>query len=144
LLANVNRQPSGDVLLRNLPVIDQDGRPYCGPAVWTEIGRYYGLDVHPEMMITGGREGGKGVKQAANLKQTFQKEFDFEKVVASIDNGNPVWFGDPGHVALITGYNRTRREIFRTDSWGEGARNKRVTVNEFVKKSGPYMFFAPK
>ncbi len=144
LLANVNRLASGDVLLRNVPVIDQDGRPYCGPAVWTEIGRYYGLDVHQEMMITGGREGGKGVSRAAHLKQSFQKEWDFVKVMASIDSGNPVWFGAPGHVALITGYNRSKREIFRTDSWGEGARNKRVPVDKFVKESGPYMFFEPK
>jgi hypothetical protein len=132
------------VLLRNVPVIDQDGRPYCGPAVWTEIGRYYGLDVHQEMMITGGRESGRGVNDAAKLKQTFQKEWDFEKVMASIDAGNPVWFGAPGHVAIITGYNRIKREVFRTDSWGEGSRNKRVAVDKFVKESGPYMFFEPK
>lgn len=144
LLANVNRLANGDVLLRNVPVIDQDGRPYCGPAVWTEIGRYYGLDVHQEMMITGGREGGKGVSRAAHLKQSFQKEWDFVKVMTSIDSGNPVWFGAPGHVALVTGYNRSKREIFRTDSWGEGARNKRVPVDRFVKESGPYMFFEPK
>jgi len=84
------------------------------------------------------------VNRAANLKQSFQKEWDFEKVMASIDGGNPVWFGAPGHVALITGYNKSKREIFRTDSWGEGARNKRVTVDQFVKESGPYMFFEPK
>jgi hypothetical protein len=144
LLANVNRQANGDVLLRNVPVVDQDGRPYCGPAVWTEIGRYYGMDVHQEMMITGGRDGGKGVKHAANLTQTFQKEFDFDKVASSIDGGNPVWFGAPGHVALITGYNRPKREVFRTDSWGEASRNKRVPIDKFVKESGPYMFFEPK
>jgi hypothetical protein len=144
LLANVNWTANGDVLLRNVPVIDQDGRPYCGPAVWTEIGRYYGLDVHQEMMITGGREGGRGVNNAARLRQTFQKEWDFEKVMASIDGGNLVWFGAPGHVALITGYNRSKREVFRTDSWGEGSRNKRVPVDKFVKESGPYMFFEPK
>ena len=32
----------------------------------------------------------------------------------------------------------------RTDSWGEGARTKRVPVDKFVKESGPYMFFEPK
>jgi len=144
LLANVNRLANGDVLLRNVPVIDQDGRPYCGPAVWTEISRYYGLDVHQEMMLNGGREGGKGVSGAAHLNQSFSKEWDFEKVIANIDSGNPVWFGAPGHVALITGYNRSKREIFRTDSWGEGSRNKRVAVDKFVKESGPYMFFEPK
>jgi hypothetical protein len=144
LLANVHRQANGDVLLQNVPAVDQDGRPYCGPAVWTEIGRYYGLDVHQEMMITGGRESGRGVNNAARLKQHFQKEWDFDKVVASIDAGNPVWFGAPGHVALVTGYNRAKREIFRTDSWGEGARNKRVPIERFVKESGPYMFFEPR
>jgi hypothetical protein len=144
LLANVDRKANGDVLLRNVPVVDQDGRPYCGPAVWTEISRYYGLDVHQEMMLTGGREGGKGVNRAANLKQSFHKEWDFEKIIASIDAGNPVWFGAPGHVALITGYHQAKREIFRTDSWGEGSRHKRVPVDKFVKESGPYMFFEPK
>jgi len=31
---------AGDVLLRNVPVIDQDGGLYCRPAVRTEIGPY--------------------------------------------------------------------------------------------------------
>jgi hypothetical protein len=58
--------------------------------------------------------------------------------------GDPVWFCEPGHVALITGYNAKKKEIFRTDSWGEGARNRPVPVDEFSKRANGYLFFTPR
>jgi hypothetical protein len=143
LVGNVVHTANGDVLISHLPIIDQDGRPYCGPAVWTEISRYYGLNVFQEMMLSDGREGGKGVDSAADLTKVYTPNFDFEKIRKSIDSGNPVWFDEPGHVALITGYNAGQNEIFRTDSWGEGSRNKRVPLETFLKRALGFMYFAP-
>jgi hypothetical protein len=144
LAQNVKRNANGDVLVAHVPEIDQDGRPYCGPAVWTEIARYYGLNVYQEMMLSNGRDGGWGVGEAADLTVELDHTFDFAQVQKSIDSGNPVWFCEPGHVALITGYNAKKKEIFRTDSWGEGARNRPVPVDEFSKRANGYLFFTPR
>ncbi len=39
-------------------------------------------------------------------------------------------FRDGGHASVINGYNDQRKEIIFTDSWGEGHRNKRMSVEE--------------
>jgi hypothetical protein len=129
--------------LKNLPMFDQDGRPYCGPATWAAIARYYGLNVFTEMMLADRRDGGKGVGAASGVRFHLEKHFDFEKVAQTIDSGNPIWFSCPGHVALITGYNRQDNKIFRTDSWGEGARNKKWTVELFRKTANGFMYISP-
>jgi len=144
LAQNVKRSPDGDVLIAHVPMIDQDGRPYCGPAVWTEIARYYGLYVYQEMMLSSGRDGGWGVGEAADLTSELDHTFDFAHIQKSIDAGDPVWFCEPGHVALITGYNAKKKVVFRTDSWGEGARNRPVPIDEFAKRANGYLFFAPR
>ncbi len=143
IASNVEHLANGDVSIKNLPVLDQDGRPYCGPAVWTEIARYYGLNLYQEMMLSTGRDGGKGVKEAAHVGKTYETTFDFDKVQKSIDGGNPIWFSAPGHVALITGYNKNQNAILRTDSWGEGSRNKRESLDKFVKEAKAFMYFEP-
>ena len=79
IASNVERQANSDVSIRNLPVLDQDGWPYCGPAVWTEIARYYGLNLYLKMMLSTGRDGGKGVKEAAHVGKTYETAFDFER-----------------------------------------------------------------
>lgn len=143
LVGNVVHNPNGDVLIAHLPVIDQDGRPYCGPGCWTEVARYYGLNVFQEMMLSDKREGGKGIDGAANLKKDWETTFDFARIRQSIDSGNPVWFDEHEHVALITGYNAAQNVIFRTDSWGEGSRNKRVPVDKFAGKAHGFIYFQP-
>jgi hypothetical protein len=134
---------NGDVLILHLPVIDQDGRPDGGPACWTEVARYYGLNVFQEMMLSNRRDGGKGIDGAAALKKDWETKFDFAKVQQSIDAGNPIWFDEKGHVALITGYNAAGNDIFRTDSWGEGARNKKVPLDKFVSRALGFIYFEP-
>jgi len=143
LAQNVVRNPNGDVLITHLPVIDQDGRPDCGPACWTEVARYYGLNVFQEMMMSNKREGGKGIDGAAALTKDWETTFDFTKIQKSIDAGNPIWFDESGHVALVTGYNAAQNQIFRTDSWGEGSRNKRVPVDKFVSHAKGFIYFIP-
>ena len=143
LAKNVVRKPNGDVVIAHLPVIDQDGRPDCGPACWTEVARYYGLNVFQEMMLSDRRDGGKGIDGAAALKKDWETKFDFAKVQTSIDSGNPIWFDEHGHVALITGYNAAANEVFRTDSWGEGSRNKAVPVDKFIPKALGFIYFVP-
>jgi len=143
LARNVVHNPNGDVVIAHLPCIDQDGRPDCGPACWTEVARYYGLNVFQEMMMSERRDGGKGIDGAADLKKDWETKFDFAKLEQSIDAGSPIWFEEHGHVALVTGYNAAQKEVFRTDSWGEGARNKRVPVDRFVAKALGFIYFVP-
>jgi hypothetical protein len=143
LAQNVVHNSNGDVLITHLPVIDQDGRPDCGPACWTEVARYYGLNVFQEMMLSDKRGGGKGIDGAAALTKDWETTFDFAKIQKSIDSGNPIWFDESGHVALVTGYNAAQNQIFRTDSWGEGSRNKRVPVDKFASHAKGFIYFIP-
>ncbi|MFA6271360.1 MAG: hypothetical protein WC657_09240 [Candidatus Paceibacterota bacterium] len=42
LLARVEKRPNGDVILRDIPMVDQGPKGYCVPATWERVMRYMG------------------------------------------------------------------------------------------------------
>ena len=43
LASNVETLPSGDVLIKNIPMVDQGPKGYCVPATWERVMRYMGI-----------------------------------------------------------------------------------------------------
>ena len=60
LSARVERRPNGDVVLRDMPMVNQGPKGYCVPATWERIMRYMGIpaDMYVLAMAGGTRPGG--------------------------------------------------------------------------------------
>jgi hypothetical protein len=50
---------------------------------------------------------------------------------------------DMGHASLITGYNKEKKVILLTESWGEGNRNNRISWEEFEATCREIQTFTP-
>ncbi len=49
LLARVERRPNGDVVLKDMPMVDQGPKGYCLPATWERVLRY--MDISADMYV---------------------------------------------------------------------------------------------
>ena len=60
LRARVERRPNGDVILRDIPMVNQGPKGYCVPATWERVMRYMGIaaDMYILAMAGGTRPGG--------------------------------------------------------------------------------------
>lgn len=60
LRARVERRPNGDVILRDMPMVNQGPKGYCVPATWERVMRYMGIpaDMYVLAMAGGTRPGG--------------------------------------------------------------------------------------
>ena len=48
-----------------------------------------------------------------------------------------------GHASLITGFNKLRKEVLFTESWGEDTRNRRMRIEEMETTTYRTFFFEP-
>lgn len=60
LAARVERRPNGDVILRDMPMVNQGPKGYCVPATWERVMRYMGIpaDMYVLAMAGGTAAGG--------------------------------------------------------------------------------------
>ena len=60
LRARIERRPNGDVILRDMPMVNQGPKGYCVPATWERVMRYMGIpaDMYVLAMAGGTRPGG--------------------------------------------------------------------------------------
>ena len=67
--SKVRKMSSGDVLLADVPMVDQGDKGYCFPATGERVLRYYGVraDMH-ELAQLGGSLGGGGTSLSAGLE----------------------------------------------------------------------------
>lgn len=66
LLARVDKRPNGDVILRDIPMVDQGPKGYCVPATWERVMRYMGIPADMYILaMAGGTGAGGGTDIAA-------------------------------------------------------------------------------
>ena len=53
----------------------------------------------------------------------------------------PTSKSDPGHASVITGFNKKTGEVIFMESWGENARDKRITASELEATSYATFYF---
>lgn len=60
LESRIDRRPNGDVVLGDMPMVNQGPKGYCVPATWERVLRYMGIpaDMYVLAMAGGSREGG--------------------------------------------------------------------------------------
>jgi hypothetical protein len=61
--------------------------------------------------------------------------------VASFGIPFPVIIWLTAHIAMVIGYNSAEQSVFRTDTWGEGGRNKRTPWKDLSGYVKGYAFF---
>lgn len=104
LATHIDRRPNGDVILRDVPMVDQGPKGYCVPATWERCLRYMGIPADMYVLaMTGDTQfgGGTNVQQIAagvsNLVQRYGRRLsndagrlDIRKVARYIDKGLPM------------------------------------------------------
>ena len=60
LISNITRETNGDVLIKNVPMVDQGPKGYCAVATTERVFRYYGIpvDQHEMAQVANTGEGG--------------------------------------------------------------------------------------
>ena len=106
LSKRVERRESGDVLISDLPMVDQGRKGYCVPATFERVLRYYGLSEDMNILATAGKTGaGGGTSVEAIQAATYnllrdaganisQKTFSgsIQEIKPIIDAGKPILF----------------------------------------------------
>ena len=104
LAKHIERRPNGDVVLRDLPMVDQGPKGYCVPATWERVLRYLGIPADMYVLAMSGNTafgGGTSVEEISagvtNLVQRYGRRLanesgriDLRKVARHIDRGLPL------------------------------------------------------
>lgn len=66
LLSRVEKRPNGDVILKDMPMVDQGPKGYCVPATWERVMRYMAIPADMYVLaMAGGTGAGGGTSIAA-------------------------------------------------------------------------------
>ena len=118
LSSNLEKRNNGDVLISNIPMVNQGQKGYCVPATVERVLRYYGiedLDMHKIAELAGTGVGGgttvsgviKGLAPVVkkNKLEFSSQKLSLSKVRQSVDRGVPlVWamYSTPEYEARMT------------------------------------------
>ena len=101
----VTTAENGDVIISNVPMVNQGSRGYCAIGTLAMITQYYGLDVNIDQLASkaGYKEGDvsnaavipiyDAAAKAAKLRMVRQDKFDFRDAMRAVSKGKPllVW-----------------------------------------------------
>ena len=66
LVSRIERRPNGDVVLKDIPMVNQGPKGYCVPATWERVMRYMGVPADMYILaMAGGTAAGGGTSIAA-------------------------------------------------------------------------------
>jgi len=68
LAERVERRPNGDVIISDLPMVDQGRKGYCVPATFERLLRYYGLSEDMNVLAMAGQTGPGGGTRIADIQ----------------------------------------------------------------------------
>ena len=101
---NVEHRANGDVVIREIPMVNQGPKGYCAPATWERAMRYMGVPADMYVLAMAGQSGAGGgtsiVAIAAGAKdavtrggrklESFSGKIDPSTVAKYIDRGLPI------------------------------------------------------
>lgn len=101
LAANVTRDANGDVVIKNVPMVDQGPKGYCAVATTERVFRYYGLNVdqHEMAQIANTSEGGgtsptemfealEKIEGRMRVRVRAIQKWDFKEFTSMLDDYN--------------------------------------------------------
>lgn len=128
LAKRVERRPNGDVILRDIPMVNQGPKGYCVPATWERALRYLGIPADMYVLAMAGQTSAGGgttisgmmagaseiVRRNGRRLVTSGGRLNTQAVSGFIDKGLPVmWalFVDPTLDENVTNRSRQRRSV---------------------------------
>ncbi len=107
LAARIEKRPNGDVVIRDIPMVDQGPKGYCVPATWERTLRYMGIPADMYVLaMAGSTEVGGGtslagmmagvsdaVRAAGRRLTTGGGRVTAQTVARTIDKGLPIMWG---------------------------------------------------
>ena len=133
LLQRVTRADSGDVVVSDIPMVDQGPKGYCVPATWERYLRFLGIpaDMYVLAMAAGTSQKGTNLDaMVGNVDSlvtlyhrridTFPGDLDMKMISRNIDNGLPIMWTCSIHLPFeqaISQRKEARSKITNWDAW---------------------------
>lgn len=105
--SRVEKRPNGDVILKEIPMVNQGPKGYCVPATWERVMRYMGVPADMYVLAMAGQSGAGGgtsleairdgawqsIAAAGRRIAREQIRIDAQSIAQYIDKGLPVIWG---------------------------------------------------
>ena len=105
--SRVDKRPNGDVILKEIPMVNQGPKGYCVPATWERVMRYMGVPADMYVLAMAGESGAGGgtsleaIREGASQsiinsgRRVVQEQvkFDALSMARYIDKGLPIIWG---------------------------------------------------
>ncbi len=142
LARRVKRDPGGDVILPNVPMVDQGDKGYCAVAAATRILNYYGVRADQTDLAQVTRTNSRSGTNPKEMEDALGKLQARYNVRYKTMLGGSVEFTDRGYRRLMDDYNRAAKRLGRilTDSesyYSVGGLDP-VVLREIRGKGAPY------
>ena len=129
--ANVENRENGDVVVKNIPMVDQGPKGYCVPATFERTMRYLGIPADMYLLAMMGETGIGGGTSVGQLMDAvegdvrrkgrgfdrFSGDVDIRKIAKYIDEGIPVMWTMYSTSEFNATANRRTEERATVDNW---------------------------
>jgi hypothetical protein len=150
--SRVERRSNGDVLLKDMPMVDQGAKGYCVPATWERVMRYMGVPADMYVLAMAGQtEVGGGtaidaitagasdtIMRSGRRAESASINFDALSVSKYIDRGLPLmWamFSTQDYNNAINSRMAARRAMSDPKLWKKELANARMAAKKLIKDS---------
>ncbi len=130
---NVEKRSNGDVVIKNIPMVNQGPKGYCVPATAERCMRYLGIPADMYLLAIAGQTElgggtsptvlleavGRDIKRKGRSFEIWKDELDIRKLARYIDNGIPVMWSLFSTRDFNTTANSRTRERSNPDTWEE-------------------------
>jgi hypothetical protein len=155
LSQRVQRKPNGDVIITEIPMVNQGPKGYCAPATWERYLRYIGIQADMYVLALAGQtKAGGGTlahlmfENVESLARRNGRRFEqlnltltVQALAKYIDKGFPLMWGifyDPDMDKAISSRSKERLTITDWKAWLEKLKSARN-----IPKVGPKMLRMP-
>jgi hypothetical protein len=156
LAANVEKRANGDVLVKEIPMVDQGPKGFCVPATWERCLRYLGIsaDMYELALAAGTGTGGgtylKDMQRAVNdlvvrngRRMDRISRLSENEIASCIDRGIPLMWAMTFHQSLdekIAFRTNQRANMPETKVWNDLLKNARREARRIRSSDGePHM-----
>lgn len=150
LKARVERRPNGDVILRDLPMVDQGPKGFCVPATMERMLRYLGIPADMYLLaVAANTQPGGGttirdvlfavdgtVRRHRRKISSESARPDLDRVAKWIESGLPILWGINTSDAIdehITAHTARRAEVADWAAWGESLKAQRRDARSLAR-----------
>ncbi len=134
LLQRVKQADGGDVVVSDIPMVDQGPKGYCVPATWERYLRYLGIpaDMYVLAMAAGSSQEGTNldamVENVDSLVTLYHRridnfpgDLDMKMIAGNIDQGLPIMWTCSIHVPFEAALSRRKAERAKVTDWNAWA-----------------------